>query len=98
MTDRGPHLAETEARQGQTGAGVRWVLRIALVLVVIGFAVIWALYARPLSGHAGQTEAPANVAQSVRTTPNAVKEAAATAPPGSVTAQAAGRQEQTTGG
>ena len=94
MTDRSPHLDETPARQGQTGTGTRWVLRISLVLIVIAFAVIWAVYAGPLSGHGGQT----TTASAVATTPNTVKEAAATAPPGSVTAQTAGRGERATGG
>ena len=95
MTDRSPHLDETPARQGETGTGLRWVLRISLVLIVIVFAVIWAVYAGPLSGHGGQTSAPA---AATATTPNTVKEAAATAAPGSVPAQAAGREERTTGG
>ena len=94
MTDPSPHLSETTARQGQTGTGARWVLRISLALIVIAFAVIWAVYAGPLSGHGGQTTTTSAVA----TTPNSVKEAAATAPPGSVPAQAAGREERTTGG
>jgi hypothetical protein len=75
MTDRSPHIDETPARQGQTGTGLRWVLRISLVLIVVAFAVIWAVYAGPLSGHGGQTNAPAQAAQ------GAVKEAAAAGQP-----------------
>jgi hypothetical protein len=59
MTDPSPHLDETPARQGQTGTGLRWVLRISLALIVIALAVIWAVYAGPLSGHGGQTNTAA---------------------------------------
>ena len=95
MTEHGPELEETPARQGETGTGLRWVLRISLALVVVAFVAIWAVFAHHGSGPGGQTSAGQ---AAVSATPNAVKEAAATAPPGSVTAQSAGRQEQTTGG
>lgn len=99
MTEQRTHLDETPARQAQSGTGMRWVLRISLALVVLAFAVIWAIYAGPLSGRrGGEARAPASVAQSVTTTPNSVKEAAATAPPGSVPAQEVGREERSTGG
>lgn len=94
MTDRGPVKQATPARQGQTGTGARWVLRIALVLVVVAFAVIFISFMHRGSGQGGQNLAD----QRVPTTPNAVRETAANAAPGSVPAQAAGRQEQTTGG
>ncbi len=100
MTQHGPDLEETPARQGETGTGLRWVLRISLALVVVAFVAIWAVFAHHGSGPGGQTSAGQTSAgqAAVSATPNAVKEAAATAPPGSVTAQSAGRQEQTTGG
>jgi hypothetical protein len=85
MTDTRPQLEETPARQGQSGTGLRWVLRISLALIVIAFAVIWAIYAGPLSGHGGQTNTTA-------ATSSTVKEAASTAAPGS------GPAERTTGG
>ncbi len=40
MTDRGPEVETTPARQGQTGTGARWVLRISLALIVVIFAAI----------------------------------------------------------
>jgi len=86
-----PRRAEaTPTRQAQSGTGLRWVLRISLALIVIAFAAIWVGFA------SRNHETPPT--QITSTTPNSVKEAAATAPPGSVPAQAAGRQEQTTGG
>jgi hypothetical protein len=30
-----------DARQGRSGVGLRWVLRISIVLVVVAFAAIW---------------------------------------------------------
>lgn len=93
MTGPAPDLEETPARQGTTGTGLRWVLRISLALIVVVFLAIWLAFA-----HRGGEESPANADRVVSTTPNTVKEAAATAPPGSVTAQTAGRKEQTTGG
>jgi hypothetical protein len=75
MTDTRPQLDETPARQGQSGTGLRWVLRISLALIVIAFAVIWAIYAGPLSGHGGQTTTPAAA------TSSPVKEAASTGAP-----------------
>jgi hypothetical protein len=30
-----------DARQGRTGVGLRWVLRIGLLLVVVAFIAIW---------------------------------------------------------
>ena len=94
MTDRGTVKETTSARQGQTGTGARWVLRISLVLVVVVFAVIFFSFMRRGSGAGGQTAAD----QRVSTQPGVVKQTAAAAAPGSVPAQAAGRQEQTTGG
>ncbi len=96
MTDRGPEVETTPARQGQTGTGARWVLRISLALIVVIFAAIWmAFFAHPRSsGNGGQELADRRIS----VTPNSVKQTAATAAPGSVTAQAAGRKEQTTGG
>ncbi len=94
MTDPGTVKETTSARQGQTGTGARWVLRISLALVVVAFAVIFVSFMHRGSGAGGQTAAD----QRVSTQPGVVKQTAATAPPGSVPAQAAGRQEQTTGG
>ena len=94
MTHHAPELEETPARQASSGTGLRWVLRISLALVVIAFIAIWAAFSHRGSGEGGQT----STSQAVATQPNSAKQAAATAPPGSVTAQVAGRQEQTTGG
>ncbi len=45
MSAPGPELEETPARQGQTGTGLKWVLRASLVLIVVAFAVLWLAYA-----------------------------------------------------
>jgi hypothetical protein len=90
MSEAPRHVEETPVRQGRTGTGLRWVLRISLALIVVAFAAIWLAYATRTH------PTPPEVITS--TTPNRVKEAAATAPPGSVPAQAVGRREQTTGG
>ncbi|MBV9570942.1 MAG: hypothetical protein JO056_06865 [Alphaproteobacteria bacterium] len=37
----GTELPTTEARQGVTGTGTRYVLHISLALVVVAFAVIY---------------------------------------------------------
>ena len=56
MTEHAPDLEETPARQGSTGTGLRWVLRISLVLVVVAFAAIWAVFAAHHgAGPGGQT-------------------------------------------
>jgi len=34
----------TEARQGETGHGVRYVLGIGVVALIVAFAVIWFIY------------------------------------------------------
>lgn len=34
----------TEARAGETGQGVRWVLGIGIVAVIVAFAVIYFIY------------------------------------------------------
>ena len=41
MTD--PKLETQEARQGQTGVGVRWVLIISTALVIVGFGLVAAI-------------------------------------------------------
>ena len=94
MSEQRRVAEETPVRQGRTGTGARWVLRISLVLIVVIFAAIWLAFAHHGSGHGGQEVADRRVS----ITPNSVKQSAATAPPGSVTAQTAGRKEQTTGG
>ncbi|HEY5409938.1 MAG TPA: hypothetical protein VIJ94_04345 [Caulobacteraceae bacterium] len=93
MSQRGPELEETPARQGQTGTGLRWVLRISLALIVLVFAVLWLTFAR--HGAHEQAVTPSQVGTTV---PNSVKQASVTAPPGSVSAQTTGRKEQSTGG
>ncbi len=90
MSEAPRDIDETPARQGVSGTGLRWVLRISLALIVVVFAAIWVGYAT----HSHEAPPP----EVTSTTPNSVKEAAATAPPGSVSAQAVGRREQTTGG
>ena len=94
MSEPGAYKQTTDARQGQTGTGARWVLRIALVLVVVIFAALLIGFFHRGAGSGGQEAAN----QRVSVTPNTVRESAATAAPGSVPAQAAGRQEQSTGG
>ena len=93
MSERGPELEETPARQGQTGTGLKWVLRISLTVIVLLFAVLWLTFAR----HGGHEQA-VTANQIGSTVPNSVKEASVTAPPGSVSAQTTGRKEQSTGG
>ena len=90
MSEQRRVAEETPARQGRTGTGLRWVLRISLALIVLAFAAIWLSY----SGR-GHESPPAHLTS---TTANSVKEAAATAPAGSATAQLAGRKSQTSGG
>ena len=83
-----PHpTEETDARQGRTGTGLRWVLRISLALVVVAFAVIWLSYAGR-----GHEESPPKLTSA---TASSVKEAAATPSAGSAAAQ---RGAQTSGG
>ncbi len=71
MSDHGPELEETDARQGQTGTGLRWVLRISLALIVVAFVALWLAYA-----HRGGHDQAAGT-----------KEASAAAPAGSAPAQ-----------
>ena len=85
MSDHGPELEETDARQGQTGTGLRWVLRISLALIVVAFVALWLAYA-----HRGHEQAVS--AGQVGT-----KEASAAAPTVSAPAQT-GRQAQGAGG
>jgi len=94
MTDPGPSKQATPVRQGQTGTGMRWVLRISLGLLVVILAAIWFAFAYRSGPHGGQSSAD----RTISATLNSVKQSAASAAPGSVSAQAAGRQEQTTGG
>ncbi len=94
MTDHRTTKETSDARQGQTGTGARWVLHVSLALIVVIFAALFFGFFHHRMGGGGQEAANARVS----TTPNTVREAATTAAPGSVTAQAAGRQERTTGG
>ena len=87
MSEHGPELEETDARQGQTGTGLRWVLRISLALIVVAFVALWLAYA-----HRGGHDQAVNAGQAAGT-----KEASAAAPAGSAPAQT-GRQEQGAGG
>ena len=41
-TDR-TTIGATRARQGRRGVGMMWVLLIGLALVILGFAITWAL-------------------------------------------------------
>jgi len=45
-TREGGRIVETttEARAGQTGMGVRWVLGIGTVTVIVIFAILWLYY------------------------------------------------------
>ena len=90
MSDQRRPVEETPARQGRTGTGLRWVLRISLALIVVAMAAIWLSY----SGRSHE-ELPA---QMTSTMPISVAGAAPTAPAGPPTAQFAGRKEQTSGG
>ena len=95
MTDQGNVKQTTSARQGQTGTGARWVLRISLALIVVIFAGLFIGFGfLHHAGGGGQEAAP----QRLSTTPNTVSQAAATAPAGSAAAQMAGRNEPTTSG
>jgi hypothetical protein len=95
MTDHGTVKETTPTRQGQSGTGARWVLRISLGLIVVIFAALFIGFGFFRHAGGGGQEA---ATERLSTTPNTVREAAATAPPASVPAQAAGRKEQTTGG
>jgi hypothetical protein len=37
------HLSTEEARSGETGIGMRYVLAISLILVILLFAALWML-------------------------------------------------------
>ena len=82
MSEQPHHAEETPVRQGRTGTGLRWVLRISLALIVIAFAMIWLSY----SGR-GHEPSPAQVAS---TAPHGVTSSTA---PG-----LAGHKDQTSGG
>ena len=45
-TREGGRIVETttEARAGQTGMGVRWVLGVGTVAVIVIFAILWLYY------------------------------------------------------
>jgi hypothetical protein len=43
MSNTPNRLDKTEARQGKSGLGVRYVLIAGLVLVIVAFAVVWML-------------------------------------------------------
>ena len=90
MSEQRGHAEETSVRQGRTGTGLRWVLRISLALIVVAMAAIWLSY----SGRSHE-ELPAQMAS---TSLNRDAGAAATAPAEPPTAQFAGRKEQTSGG
>lgn len=98
MSDGAPRLTPTQARQAQKGMGVHRILLISLALVVIAFAVIWAIYAGRLSGQGGQATAPASAAQASNTLPNDVTHNATNSPPGSVASQATGQPRNSTAG
>jgi hypothetical protein len=85
MTDRGPELEATPARQAQSGTGLRWVLRISLALIVVAFVAIWISYAHRGASPSGQ---PASAQQT------GVKEASASTPAAAMARQ----QQQSTGG
>lgn len=50
------HLNTEEARGGQTGMGVRYVLALSLALVVVAFAALW-LMGSGAPGQSGQAPA-----------------------------------------
>ena len=89
MSDRGPELDVTHARQGRRGRHALIILVTSLALVVVAFAVIFALHAGGFSGQTGNREAPADVARSINQQPGTVRETGATAPQGSAVQQAA---------
>ena len=41
MVDKPVKLEKTEARQGKSGLGVRYVLMGGTALVIIAFAIVW---------------------------------------------------------
>ncbi len=84
MTDRGPELEATPARQAQGGTGLRWVLRVSLALIVVAFVAIWFSYAHRGANPDGQSAAQQT----------SVKEAAASTPAEAMARQ----QQQSTGG
>ena len=88
MTDPAPELDVTHVRQARRGRHALMILIWSTALGLVALALVWAFYAGPLSGLHGNREAPAQVAQAVGTT-NPAGQAAATAPEGSATAQAA---------
>ncbi len=90
MTEHASELDVTHARQASRGRHAFVILATSLALVVIAFIVVWSAFAGKFAGRHGNREAPPQVAQSVSVTPNTVKQAAVSAPPGSVTAQTAG--------
>ena len=60
------HVSTEEARSGQTGMGVRYVLAISLALVVVAFVALW-LMGSGAPGQSGQAP-PSGVAPEVSAT------------------------------
>lgn len=57
MTDHGPDLNVTEARQGRRGRHVLIILIASLALVIIAFFAIYLSHADDLKGQGGQERA-----------------------------------------
>jgi hypothetical protein len=91
MTEHAPDLDATDARQAQKGRRAFTILAVSLVLAGVAVAALLLAYVGWGTGRGGQARAPAEVARNVYTEPSTVSQTAATAPPGSVAAQAAGR-------
>jgi hypothetical protein len=67
MTDPAPELDVTHVRQARRGRHALMILIWSTALGLVAMALVWAFYAGPLSGAAGNGQAPAQVAASTAT-------------------------------
>ncbi len=63
MTEHGPELDATDARQGQKGVHVLVILGVSLTLIVIAFVALFVTKSGDLAGHGGQSRITASSAQ-----------------------------------
>jgi hypothetical protein len=63
MTEHATELDATQARQAIMARRVYKILVVSLALVIIAFLGLWVGYNERLSGHGGQTSAPAEAAR-----------------------------------
>lgn len=75
MSDHGPEIDATDARQGRKGKHVLAILIVSLTLIVGAFVALYAIKVGPLSGRGGQARAPASATQALDAAPSSTQSA-----------------------